>query len=1141
MFWTDWGLYPKIERATLSGNQRTSIVTTNLYHPNGLDLDKGNRRIFWVDAGLDRVESIDYNGGNRKLLFQLSGLHPFGITFVPPFLFFTDWHSSREVYKLDAMTGEVFRSYNINGGRPMGIVAYDGFRQPSASSPCSINNGGCSHFCVPKTSGQECKCPTGLAVKQNGRTCEEKVKNFFLYTDADDKSTNIISLDVNYLVSKTLFKHLGDHRPIALDYDPVEDRVYWTDVRQGRIMSAFRNASSAKTIYYCNVLNPDGLAIDHVGRNVYWTDTGTDRIELGRLDGTKRKVLFKDGLDEPRAIVLDGRNGMMYWTDWGANPKIEKAGMDGSGRQSIVTGNLAWPNGLTIDQATKRLYWADAKLDKIETTDLNGGNRQLLLSSADQIHPFGLALYENVLYWTDWNKKSILRYNLTSATHETVIPDLQKPMDIHFYDPSLSFSGPHACSQNNGFCTDFCLLKPGGYRCACPPGMLLKPDGRSCDDDVFDKANSKKFMIFPEADTRGIYSVAISLSESPCKPLQIKTNISSPVAVDYDPFDGKIYWTDVALKIVARAFPNGSSVEVVAYNNVQGPEGLAVDYIQRNVYWTDPGTHKIEVARLDGSSRRGLITSAIESPSAIILNIAERKMFWSDQGLHPKIAKIEQANMDGSARAVLVNSGLVGVNSLAIDYSGKLLYWCDAILDRIERIDFQGNNRIVILDLSSGTWHPFGLALSDDVLYWSDLEKKNINKYNMTSSLSEVLVHGMGSPKELHVHDDGKIFSGSTGCSHLNGGCSHLCLPNPSGHQCFCPEGILLKPGDPLTCQGVTRCAILSVPSNGSLNPCSNLPGNTCQFSCDKGYILSGSSTRTCRNDGTWTGTQTQCNAATCPALPTPANGIQTGCSGKTAEKHNTVCQFSCKAGFTAIGSPTRKCQENATWSGQDFVCSGISCDPLVPRTNVVISPSSCLSSSSQGQTCRFSCRIPGYILDGASSRVCDNNGKWTGSNDTRCRDNMPPSFNNTCPNNMVFYTAGCSSRALVKWNEPISYDNSGHVSVSYPAVGPSTQLHVGLYQVTYSAKDDSGNSANCSFTVQVTNVKCPAIKAPSHGTVAPSPCQLSTGVHYKRECYFICSAGYQPQGTGNVSCLENGSWSADTTKIICKGSELVT
>ena len=131
----------------------------------------------------------------------------------------------------------------------------------------------------------------------------------------------------------------------------------------------------------------------------------------------------------------------MYWTDWGVNPKIEKAEMDGSGRQSIVTGNLAWPNGLTIDQATNRLYWVDAKLDTIEMTDLNGASRQVLLSSADQIHPFGLAFYENVLYWTDWNKKSILRYNLTSAKHETVIPDLQQPMDIHVYDSTMSHSG----------------------------------------------------------------------------------------------------------------------------------------------------------------------------------------------------------------------------------------------------------------------------------------------------------------------------------------------------------------------------------------------------------------------------------------------------------------------------------------------------------------------------------------------------------------------------------------------------------------------------------------------------------------------------------------------------------------------------
>ena len=56
------------------------------------------------------------------------------------------------------------------------------------------------------------------------------------------------------------------------------------------------------------------------------------------------------------------------------------------------------------------------------------------------------------------------------------------------------------------------------------------------------------------------------------------------------------------------------------------------------------------------------------------------------------------------------------------------------------------------------------------------------------------------------------------------------------------------------------RCPQLSAPFNGSLQPCSNLPGHTCTFSCDKGYVLVGSATRTCTDNGTWTGAETQCD-----------------------------------------------------------------------------------------------------------------------------------------------------------------------------------------------------------------------------------------------------------------------------------------
>lgn len=94
--------------------------------------------------------------------------------------------------------------------------------------------------------------------------------------------------------------------------------------------------------------------------------------------------------------------------------------------------------------------------------------------------------------------------------------------------------------------------------------------------------------------------------------------------MDYDLVEDKIYWTDVTLKLVARAFPNGSSVEIIAHINVDTPDGLAVDFVGGNLYWTDAGTSKIEVASLDGSVRMGLITSSIDKPRAIVLDIQER-------------------------------------------------------------------------------------------------------------------------------------------------------------------------------------------------------------------------------------------------------------------------------------------------------------------------------------------------------------------------------------------------------------------------------------------------------------------------------------------------------------------------------------
>ena len=144
-----------------------------------------------------------------------------------------------------------------------------------------------------------------------------------------------------------------------------------------------------------------------------------------------------------------------------------------------------------------------------------------------------------------------------------------------------------------------------------------------CVQGMFYKISSDKFLVFAEADFGEIYKVPLEVPETPCYHLGISSNISRPVAVDYDPVKGQMYWADVTLELVARAFPNGSSVQVIAYSNVGTPAGLAVDYVGRNIYWTDERSGRIEVARLDGASRRSLISN-IKKPGAILLNIGER-------------------------------------------------------------------------------------------------------------------------------------------------------------------------------------------------------------------------------------------------------------------------------------------------------------------------------------------------------------------------------------------------------------------------------------------------------------------------------------------------------------------------------------
>lgn len=100
-----------------------------------------------------------------------------------------------------------------------------------------------------------------------------------------------------------------------MDFDFVDDWVYWLDVVCGLIVSVYFNVILVKILFCCNVKNFEGLVIDYVGWNIYWIDIGINRIEVGWFDGMSRKLLIKDGFDKFWVIFFDERNGWVNFVN----------------------------------------------------------------------------------------------------------------------------------------------------------------------------------------------------------------------------------------------------------------------------------------------------------------------------------------------------------------------------------------------------------------------------------------------------------------------------------------------------------------------------------------------------------------------------------------------------------------------------------------------------------------------------------------------------------------------------------------------------------------------------------------------------------------------------------------------------------
>ncbi|KAF6104569.1 LDL receptor related protein 4 [Phyllostomus discolor] len=749
MYWTDWGSSPKIERAGMDASGRQVIISSNLTWPNGLAIDYGSQRLYWADAGMKTIEFAGLDGSKRKVLIGSELPHPFGLTLYGERIYWTDWQT-KSIQSADRLTGLDRETLQENLENLMDIHVFHRQRPP-VSTPCTVENGGCSHLCLrsPNPSGFSCTCPTGINLMPDGKTCSPGMNSFLIFARRID--IRMVSLDIPYFADVVVPINLTMKNTIAIGVDPQEGKVYWSDSTLHRISRASLDGSQHEDIITTGLQTTDGLAVDAIGRKVYWTDTGTNRIEVGNLDGSMRKVLVWQNLDSPRAIVLYHEMGFMYWTDWGENAKLERSGMDGSERAVLISNNLGWPNGLTVDKASSQLLWADAHTE----------------------HPYGLTLLDSYIYWTDWQTRSIHRADKGTGSNVILVrSNLPGLMDIQAVDRAQPL-GFNKCGSRNGGCSHLCLPRPSGFSCACPTGIQLKGDGKTCDP------SPEAYLLF---SSRGSIR-RISLDTSDHTDVHVPVpELNNVISLDYDSVDGKVYYTDVFLDVIRRADLNGSNMETVIGQGLKTTDGLAVDWVARNLYWTDTGRNTIEASRLDGSCRKVLVNNSLDEPRAIAVFPRKGYLFWTDWG---HIAKIERANLDGSERKVLINTDLGWPNGLTLDYDTRRIYWVDAHLDRIESADLNGKLRQILVSHVS---HPFALTQQDRWIYWTDWQTKSIQRVDKYSGRNKetVLANVEGLMDIIVVSPQRQ--TGTNACGVNNGGCTHLCFARASDFVCACPD-----------------------------------------------------------------------------------------------------------------------------------------------------------------------------------------------------------------------------------------------------------------------------------------------------------------------------------------------------------------
>ena len=397
-------------------------------------------------------------------------------------------------------------------------------KSDTTESKSGCKFGSCSHLCYEKDSkdSHHCKCASGytkIGTAKNA-SCRVLIGQHLIFTASESHLRFIHGLhyeppkNIRGPVHKDKITVIPLHSFISTksskinSFDFIVDEnedfiIFWVDAMPANTLEKIKMDTKTNfsdltdagwedrnsTVLDAERLkdtNFKSLSVDWITSKIYLIEN--DMIVTVDFDGKNKRSIIDAG-GNSWDLAVDPESRKVFWSS--QMRVIYVGSMDGSYKRRLITENIEFASGLAIDYPARRLYWCDVRKTTIETTNLDGTDRQIVrkFDGMDEftqlpVGPRQLDVFEDTLYVVMTNQ-TIFKFNKfgLKKDFEELNRGLHKYKASHIRIMHMlkkNSSLPNPCQKNPCDDSAICYLSasdPLGRSCNCPDNMYIQKNG----------------------------------------------------------------------------------------------------------------------------------------------------------------------------------------------------------------------------------------------------------------------------------------------------------------------------------------------------------------------------------------------------------------------------------------------------------------------------------------------------------------------------------------------------------------------------------------------------------------------------------------------------------------------------------------